>query len=184
MTARNLTSARALEGFDPCRTICGVRPGFASASTWSNTWRRERTLLLVVLLSIACRAPGTDEIDVQRRKWDAHRPANYTYTYAEGGFGSDRQVRVVVRSGRVESFDVVREQIPGVRPPICRLDGNDLTMEGVFDQLLCVLRKAQDVKVLHYDPVRGFPTEIAVDPSSAALDDQFGITVKDFNAES
>jgi len=66
----------------------------------------------------------------------------------------------------------------GAPAPVANVEHIPKTIEAVFDLLVASAATTKDVT---YDPVFGFPASYSVDPIVNAVDDEFAITVSDFD---
>lgn len=121
---------------------------------------------------------GPDEMNVQRRKWEAVAPITYEYVVRNRCecYMSGAELRVVIHDGLLDSVSFVTT---GERVP----DGGSLTLTGIaglFTQLeQAYARRPDDVDVI-YDETWGFPRYVHIDYSKRFLHDNHWWTVVSF----
>ena len=102
-----------------------------------------------------------------QREWDAHRPPDYRFVYQLAGMALLPPHTVTVRQGH--STMVMPPYEPGLPTPH--------NVDDVFRQALHAAATASSVTVT-FDPKSGLPTEVSVDPSKGAIDDEYGFGVR------
>ncbi len=117
------------------------------------------------------------ELDANRAKWDATRPASYRYTWGNGCFCPQEYTGPFRVTVRVDMVLVEPTEAGGGAQPSSSVRPR---IEDVFAAARSALASADDVKIA-YDPTFGFPTRVAVDAIKQAVDDEFTITVTDFS---
>ena len=140
--------------------------------------------LAASLLAASCGDGPTgpdDELHAARRRWEGARPAAYAFTFSRICFCPTEITRptvVTVRGGVVESL----RYVDGGAPVDPRFASAFPTIDGLFDAIEAALARPPASFRATYDPARGYPVEVDVDPIRDAVDDEVGYRVRDWRA--
>ena len=151
--------------------------------------RRPFAALLVIPALAACSllplptpGPGGEVARVaaeQRSFWRSQGFASYTFSVSRPCFcppewSGPFEVTVVDGATTVVTYQ-------GAPAPAANVEHIPKTIEAVFDLLIANAATTVDVT---YDPIFGFPASMSVDPIVNAIDDEFGITITNFDSTS
>ncbi|RJP49590.1 MAG: hypothetical protein C4557_11045 [Anaerolineaceae bacterium] len=139
--------------------------------------------LVLAFILAACSASAPSEYDRNLEKWQGANITRYRYTLFIGCFCvfmDQMPLTVEVRDGEVAS--VTRSDGTAVSPSDSFYEFYEpyLTMDRLFLELETVLTGDADVVAVTYDPVHGFPLNIAIDYIEEAIDDELSIQVSNF----
>jgi len=134
------------------------------------------------LLPLPTPGPGGEVARVaaeQRSFWQGKGIASYTFSVSRPCFcppewSGPFEVTVVDGATTVVTYE-------GAPAAAANVEHIPKTIEAVFD--LLIANAATTVEVT-YDPIFGFPASISVDPLVNAIDDEFDITISDFQPSS
>ena len=112
-----------------------------------------------------------DELAENRRRWQAVRPAEYTYVLQRSCFcGRTGRFQIDVRGDTIAG---VTHRDTGEALPATEWPGFE-AVDGVFDLLEDALRDADEVRVV-YEATMGYPREIDIDHFREAVDDELSL---------
>ena len=120
-----------------------------------------------------------DELRDARRRWEAARPAAYAFTFERLCFCPVELTRptvVTVRGGAVESL----RYVDGGGPVDPRFASAYPTIDGLFDAIAEALARPPASFSATYDPARGYPVRVDIDPIRDAVDEEVGYRVRDW----
>lgn len=163
MTARCWTSGLSV----PAGTQAGGRP-----SQCVSSFARLGLSVVAFALLAGC-GSGLDDLSEAQQKWERERPAAYSYTYRAAAM-LPQEARVTVRGSKV-TLRLVQDNGTGPRP-------DQVSVDAVFGYVDEALRDADDVDV-EYDGTYGYPVLLRVDDDERAVDDEYGVTIRDFKVE-
>lgn len=129
-------------------------------------------VLVVALLAAGCGSQG-DELLTAQQKWERERPEAYSYTYRAAAM-APTEARVMVRGEKV-TLRLIEDNGITLKPEQARI-------EAVFGYVKRGLRDADKVEV-EYDDALGYPVLLRVDDDERAVDDEYGVTIRDFKIE-
>jgi len=137
-------------------------------------------LLLVVALAAAGCATGPgnrlSELERARDRWAAQNISFYTITLQRSCFCGG-PMRVEVRVGEVA---VTRTDLDTGEPVSSELAHLFPDIPGLFALVEQEIERPAFELTVEYDPLRGFPKQITVDPIENAVDDEYGYTITGF----
>jgi Family of unknown function (DUF6174) len=139
-----------------------------------------RPLFLVSLALLAgcggASAPkGKGDLTRSRERWQAQGLTRYAYTIRAYGFLLPEMLgpwRIEVRDG-VSTVTPLEGAVPTV-------NDNARSVEALFAAVEGALAQPDAQVQVDYDPARGFPEEIIVDPVRLLADDEWGYRVTEF----
>lgn len=146
--------------------------------------KRYTALALIVLSSCGGGGGGESaqlqEMKASRARWEALGLTNYEYTIRRSCFCPVENIgpfRVTVRNGvSTVTTRAAKTRHGGHSDP-----NHDISSVDVLFQ---TIESALSTNTAHttvtYDPERGIPTSIAIDPIPTAVDDEFGYTLTEF----
>jgi len=134
------------------------------------------------LLPLPTAGPGGEVARVaaeQRSFWRDQGFASYTFSVSRPCFcppewSGPFEVTVVDGATTVVTY----QDVPA---PAANIEQIPKTIEAVFDLLIANAATTVDVT---FDPLFGFPASFSVDPIVNAIDDEFGITITNFDPTS
>ena len=140
-------------------------------------------LLALVFILSACSFSSTNEIKANQDKWIKSGITHYRFELSIGCFCAFRDkmpLLIEVKDGEVVSMTY------GDGSPVPADDANLEFFNGfsTVDRLFQYLqsdaaKKADEVKV-DYEPTYGYPIMVSIDQIKAAMDDEYGITISNF----
>jgi hypothetical protein len=134
------------------------------------------------LLPLPTPGPGGEVARVaaeQRSFWRSQGIASYTFSVTRSCFCPPEwsgPFEATVVDGATTLVTYL-----GAPAPAANIEFIPKTIEAVFDLLIANAATTVDVT---YDPIFGFPASFSVDPIVNAIDDEFGITVANFDPTS
>jgi hypothetical protein len=167
----------------------GSRPDSVRRPT-AGAMKRRRffVCLLVSFTAVAITAsqdaPGLpsqlDQLDRAEHKWQANKTVAYEFRFHYFcGFllpqGVEAGVLFRVKNG--EGQVVAPADIPA---SVSRDLVRHSTVERAFDLVRAALTRGSARVDVQYDPDRGYPTQVCVDPDVQAFDDQYGFRITEF----
>jgi len=141
--------------------------------------RMDHCILFVVLVAACDSGPtgvGFQESAERRMAWSRLGITDYSITRERSAFGSDPLIRITVRGGEITNATLVSDG----SAVDARLRASLRTIDGTFDLINEVSDQGVYGLNVQYDPVRNFPTSVAVDPQHNVADDEYGIELSDF----
>jgi hypothetical protein len=145
--------------------------------------KRAGLLVLCAALVAGCSDAPTDvwagDLEEGRRRWQAAGIGTYQFDFRISCFcllEYTMPVRITVQNG-VFATIVYRDTGLAVDSALFR---DYLTIDRVFASLRQVLDSDPASFAASYDPARGFPVTVSVDLAANAVDDEFTITVSNF----
>ncbi len=121
------------------------------------------------------------DFEAARAKWDEVGPSDYVVVIEYSCFCGPEDVhprRIVVRDGDVA--EVAYVEVAGRETP--DLNPRGTTIDELFDRVLDLRRRRPARLEVRYDPLRGFPTDIVYDATRQGIDDEWSLTVREFEA--
>jgi hypothetical protein len=144
---------------------------------------KKLTLLLLALILAACSTGGGTELSRNQSKWQDAGIDHYRFDISVGCFclfRSQMPVTVEVQDGEVVSMiDVNGEAFP-MDDPMSDLVLKHATIDRLFSELGSDPVQEADHLTMTFDPIYGFPTEVAIDFIELAADDELYLSVSAF----
>ena len=133
------------------------------------------TVAAVSLLLVGCTGDTAGTVPKERQRWNDQHLTSYTYVFTNGfTLCREHKTKVVVRNSQLESTT-------DLTPDACPVNPNPPpTIDGLFDEIRSIQQSSVPVEVT-YDPSRGFPTFVSVDPMPSAVDDEYWYGVEQFS---
>ena len=110
-------------------------------------------------------------------RWNRLRPAQYTYDFRRSCFcltEAIQPVRITVSNGQVVSVATLPELTPV--PPEQVNQFYRVTLDSVFGIVRHALDEGADMITAHFDPQWGYPTEVAIDYLTNAIDEELSLS--------
>lgn len=136
-------------------------------------------IALAVLALAACSTGPSDqlaELQQAREQWAAQGVTIYTFTVRRSCFCAG-PLLVEVKVGEVA---IVRTDLDTGLPVPAELASLYPDIPGLFAIVQREIEAPAAALSVTYDPARGFPTLISVDPIKGAIDDEYGYTITGF----
>ena len=146
---------------------------------------------LLLLLASVQEVPWLDRLAEARARWAEARPVSYEYTITLSGFDWHSPLRCSVdpSGARVEEIPQPHRDQREWPPARARTFVRYCTVENLFlmtdrhIRLRLADPPGKDFRspvVVTYDDRLGFPTNVVIDPSKIAIDDELEFHVRDF----
>lgn len=138
-------------------------------------------IALLALLLTSCTTVFSGADQKQRQRWQAQQLTNYRYRFNLSCFCDPKlnePVEIEVRNGKAVRFVYVNT---GKRAKPADYAAFD-TIDKVFAIIDAANARGADEVSVEYDATFGFPTEIAIDETKEATDDEVAYIVTDFAA--
>lgn len=143
-----------------------------------------RNALLLALLAVtACSdplGPEEDAFQVARARWAAARVSSYTYDLQRLCFCGQEYTSVV--SIVVEDDEIVSATYRDSGDPFTDPFTELYTVDDLFNEILDAIRREAYSLNVEYDPVLGYPTDIAIDYSLNIADEERSYRVTAFDS--
>ena len=136
-------------------------------------------LLLLALILTACSAGGS-ELSLNQDKWKDAGINHYRFEVAVSCFclfRSQMPLTVEVQDGEIVSMTDVNGEAFPLDDPMSDLVTKHATIDRIFSELESDSVQEADNLTVTYDPVYGYPVEIAIDYIELAADDELYISV-------
>jgi hypothetical protein len=136
-------------------------------------------MVVLALAAAACGNPlsPTEDLEDARRTWSRQGLTSYRFNVSQLCFcGPDVRgvFHVVVERGSVTSVTDAETGAPRTPHPAV-----PLTVEALFDKVEEAIERDADEIDVRYDPMLGYPQEIAIDFIENAIDDEVTYVVSD-----
>jgi hypothetical protein len=130
-------------------------------------------VLAMSIISVGCSDPvaphgSVGELRINRQKWLATRPRDYTYHLA-----------LSAGIGFIGTVDVINGAAKVVASNGTRIDAPWASIEAAFDHAEQSLDVQPDSFEIEYDETLGYPRRISIDPRRLIADDEWGFVVTD-----
>lgn len=126
------------------------------------------------------------QLERQRARWVATRPASYRYETSVSCFCITRYMgpwRVTVRHDSVTSVVAVNGAAAGLSPPLDTARRVRVEIDARFADAEAALRDTAIERVeIEYDERYGYPTRVLIDRRETVMDDEYTLFVRDFEA--
>lgn len=142
-------------------------------------------IALFTFMLAACSVIPVSELDQNLDKWQNANISHYRYSLSLGCFCAFRNtmpLTIEVRNGEVISITDVKGALISVDDPNYEFFQQYATIERLFSALQADLAGEADEVTVTYEPLYGFPVEIAIDRIKQAVDDELYIQVSHFEA--
>ncbi len=140
-------------------------------------------LLALAIILTACSGRGSSEYDKNLAKWNDAHITHYRYSLFIGcfcPFVDDMPVTIEVNNGEIVSMTSGKGTVIDSTGPLQEVLKQYSTIDRVFLKLEADLTGDADEVAVTYDPVYGFPVNVAVDNIRAAVDDEISYQVSNF----
>ena len=151
-------------------------------------------LILAIVLSgcatIANAGQPSSEVEQARDKWQSANVTHYRFNLTLGcfcAFSQDMPLVIEVKDGQIVSMKY--QSGKEIEASNMQYFQRFATMDRLFDEIAngfadkgnvdTASQKADEIKVT-YDETYGFPTQVSVDRIKAAVDDELGLTISNF----
>ncbi len=139
--------------------------------------------IALAFMLAACSIGQKSELARNQAKWENAHIASYRFSLFVGCFCAfmDRMpLTVEVRNGEVVSMTYADGRAVEADDSEIEFFRRFATVEGLFAEIQADQNGAADEVKAAYDSKYGYPTQVSVDRIKAAVDDEFNLTVSNF----
>ena len=144
--------------------------------------RRLLLLTLAIVLS-ACSVGAPSELNRSQDKWDKSGITGYRYSLFIGCFCAFRDrmpLSIEVRDGKVVSMAYANGESISPDDPQLEFFSRFATLDALFAELKSGPASKADEVTVTYDSTYGYPSEMQVDQIKLAADDEYSVSISDF----
>jgi hypothetical protein len=144
---------------------------------------RRFLLILIAFALTACSVGQQGELDQNRLKWDSQGIDRYRFLLFVScfcAFTERMPLSIEVRYGEIVSMAYNDGTPVPADDPEMAFFSQFATIDRLFDELKTGDTAGGDSVKITYDPTYGFPTQVDADPIKDAVDDEFYLTLSDF----
>jgi Family of unknown function (DUF6174) len=142
-----------------------------SAYRWPMAgWPWLALVLIATLVAAGCGHSIPSALRAQQKEWEDLRIFDYRFDLLASGLCGVTTTHIQVRGGQLVAATVEHPGCNVIAPT---------AIDGVFDFVAGDYRHGYSVKVI-YDATYHFPASVSVDPSKHVIDDEYGLTIRDF----
>jgi hypothetical protein len=144
--------------------------------------RKLLLLTLIVVLS-ACSVGTGSELSRNREKWEVSDINNYRFSLHVGcfcAFMDKMPLSIEVRNDQVVSISYANGEGVASDDPDLGFFTKFTTIDQIFAELESGETSKADSVTMTFDPTYGFPAEVQVDRIKLAADDEFSLSISNF----
>jgi hypothetical protein len=144
---------------------------------------RKLLLLAMIVVLSACSVGTGSELSRNQEKWEVSDINNYRFSLHIGcfcGFMDKMPLTIEVRNGQVVSINYANGE--SVTPDDLDLGffNQFTTIDQIFAELESGETSKADAVTMTFDPTYGYPSEVQVDRIKLAADDEFSLSISNF----
>lgn len=143
----------------------------------------KKIILVILALTLsACSWSANSTLDKNLAKWRAADVSHYRFDLVIGcfcPFYQDMPLTIEVMDGEVVSITRADGTLVETSDPNYQYYERYASIDHLFAELESEMSTAEEITVI-YDPLYGFPAEVAIDQIKLAMDDELSLSVANF----
>jgi hypothetical protein len=139
-------------------------------------------IVLAIALS-ACALGAKNDLSANQQKWETSGVKHYRYDLHIGCFCAFRDkmpLSIEVKDGAIVSMSYADGTAVTADDPEWELFSRFATFDNLFTDLQSGPGSKAEEVTMKFDPDYGFPSEVVIDQIKAATDDEYYLTVSNF----